>query len=638
MKEQPGTISSLLRAGLGLIVLGGGSMLGGLALQALLGVPGGDAPGKSPSPSAAIEGIAPEALIDRPETEAENKAVTAQEYMMVAAHPVAAQIGAAILDEGGSAVDAIIASQIALNLVEPQSSGIGGGGFLLVWDAKTGGLTSYDGRETAPANGSGDYVLQQDGAFRPFMEAVTGGASVGVPGILRMLELAHQDHGTLPWAPLFTPTIQLAEKGFPISPRLNGLLQDAPYLKDMEPAGSYFYDTATGKPHPIGTILRNPDLARSLRAIATGGADAFYTGPLAEDIVTAVQTAPRNPRALSLTDLANYTAKRRDNLCLTYRIYQVCGMAPPSSGGSTVLQILGLMEQSERDIRKTDPLSADGIQIFGEAMRLAFADRNRFLADTDFVSVPLKEMLSPAYLVRRARTMDFSHAPKVPREAGNPTNDHAFLPNVLDDSPELPSTSHLVAVDRTGSVATMTTSIETGFGSRVMVGGFLLNNQLTDFAWSDVENGLPIANRYEPNKRPRSSMAPTLVFGPDGQPRLALGSPGGSRIIGYVAKTVMAVLDWDMSLQRAIETTHFLNRNGAMEIEEDPNLDGIAATLTARGYDVQRRAMASGLHGVEFIGGQYIGGVDPRREGLAVGEGNLSSDLDQVFDRLIPQR
>jgi gamma-glutamyltranspeptidase/glutathione hydrolase len=630
MTERAGTLSSLLRAGLGLVVIGGGAMLGGWALQALLGVPGGTQ--QATSPAATVEGIAPESLIAR----SASKTVTAQDFMMVAAHPAAAQIGAAILDQGGSAVDAIIATQMALTLVEPQSSGIGGGGFLLVWDAETDTLTSYDGRETAPAQGSNDYVLQQDGNFRPFMEVVTGGASVGVPGIVRMLELAHGDHGTLPWQPLFTPTIDLAEKGFPISPRLHGLLQQAPFLKDMEPAGSYFYDSETGQPYPVGTMLHNPDLAETLRIIATQGADAFYTGPLADKLVTAVQTAVRNPGALSRTDLEAYEAVRRDNLCLTYRVYQVCGMAPPSSGGSTVLQILGLMEQSERDIRETEPLSPEGIQIFGEAMRLAFADRNRFLADTDFVTVPLKEMLAPAYLVRRARTMDFSNATKVPRDAGNPTNDHAFLPGILDDSPELPSTSHLVAVDRNGTVATMTTSIETGFGSRVMVGGFLLNNQLTDFAWSDMENGLPIANRYEPKKRPRSSMAPTLVFDPVGQPRLAIGSPGGSRIIGYVAKTVMGVLDWDMSLQQAIESPHFLNRNGAMELEADTSLDGVAETLAAQGYDIQRRSMASGLHGVEFKDGRLIGGVDPRREGLAVGEGNLTSDLDQVFGGLIP--
>lgn len=630
MPGRPG-ITSYLKALFGVFAIGGVAVLGGVTLQLILGSPSPNTSTETIA-AASVETIAPEKLVTR----AGSNTVYARNYMMVAAHPVAAQVGAAILADGGSASDAIIAAQMVLNLVEPQSSGIGGGGFLLVWDAAKQELYSYDGRETAPAASDGSYVTDKDGKFRPFMEVVTGGASVGVPGIVRMLEMAHNRHGTLPWSSLFDPAIALAEDGFPVSPRLNGLLQSAPFLKDMEPAASYFYDPETGEPRAVGDILHNPALADTFRAIARGGADAFYTGPLAEAMVAAVQGASRNPGHLSLDDLAGYQAKQRDNLCLHYRIYRVCGMAPPSSGGSTVLQILGLLEYGPRAIGNLPPLSSDSIAIFGEAMRLAFADRDRFLADTDFVDVPLAEMLTVPYLTRRAALMDFTDGEKTRQEPGNPLDEQAFAPNALDDSPELPSTSHLVAVDRNGSVASMTTSIETGFGSRLMVGGFLLNNQLTDFAWSQERDGVPIANRYEPGKRPRSSMAPTLVFGPEGEPRLAIGSPGGSRIIGYVAQAIVGVLDWELSVQEAIDMPHFLNRNGSMELEQVPELDWAAEALAGKGYQVSRRDMASGLHGVEMSGGLLIGGADPRREGLAVGEDNLNRDLDAVFSSLIP--
>jgi gamma-glutamyltranspeptidase/glutathione hydrolase len=641
MTRNPSLLETLGRAAVGVAVIGGLSMLGGGAISWVL--PGGTAPvtahgapAVSEAPgtetTAAAESIAPEAATGFADTDV----TRASNYMMVAAHPVASQVGARVLDDGGSAVDALIAAQMVLNLVEPQSSGIGGGGFLLVWDPETEALTSYDGRETAPAEGTSDYTRDEDGGFRPFHDALTGGASVGVPGLLRMLELAHQDHGVREWSALFAPAIALAEKGFPISPRLHGLIASAQTLGDMEPAASYFY--RDGTPRPVGHVLRNPDFAETLRLIAKDGATAFHEGPLAERIVEAVRNAPRNPGALSLADLAGYEAKRRGSLCLAYRVYRVCGMPPPSSGGSTVLQILGLLENADRDITALAPFSADGIHVFSEAMRLAFADRNLFLADTDFVSVPLAEMLAAPYLARRAGTMDFSNATKQPRRAGNPMSDRAALPRAPDDSIEMPSTTHLVAVDRDGRVATMTTSIEQGFGSRVMVGGFLLNNQLTDFAWREMRDGKLVANRYEPGKRPRSSMAPTLVFGPDGAPYLAIGSPGGSRIIGYVAKSLVGVLDWGMTLQDAISAPHFLNRNGPLELEDRPELDGVAGELEARGYVVERRSMASGLHGIMITEDGLIGGADPRREGLAVGEDNLTHDLDAVFADLLARR
>lgn len=626
---------ALLRAGIGLIGLGGLAMLGGLALAALLGDPG-DTPTRTAED---VESIAPEPAGPvgvGAEGSATEAPVYARDYMMVAAHPVAAHVGAAVLDDGGSAMDAVIAAQMVLNLVEPQSSGIGGGGFLLVWDAPSETLHSYDGRETAPAAGDGGYVRTPDGGFRNFFEALTGGASVGVPGLLRMLEMAHRDHGKADWASLFQPAITLAEDGFPVSPRLHALLTDAPFLRDMPVAREYFYGPE-GAPHPVGHVLRNPELAESFRRIAAEGADAFYTGPLARRIVQAVRGADRNPGRLSTADLAGYQAKRRDNLCLDYRVYRVCGMGPPSSGGSTVLQILGLLEAAPKRIADTAPFSPEGIQLFTEAQRLAFADRNRFLADRDFVDVPLAAMLAPDYLRRRAALMDLGVGEKTPQPPGNPTDDRAFVPGALDDSLELPSTTHLVAVDRDGSVASMTSSIETGFGSRVMVGGFLLNNQLTDFSWrAEAEDGTPIANRYQPRKRPRSSMAPTLVFGPDDAPRLAIGSPGGSRIIGYVARSLVAVLDWEYSVQEAVSLPHTVNRNGALDLEDGPALDAAAEAMAARGYTVERRAMTSGLHGVEFTGGLLLGGADPRREGAAVGEGTLNRDLSEVFRDLIP--
>ncbi len=642
MTRKTGSFTSLFRAAIGVAAVGGVTVLGGVVLAALFGDPSDRTATSpmaiSPTPSsparspASAEGVAPEASSGQ----TSKNAVYADEFMMVAAHPVAAQVGAAMLADGGTAADAIIAAQMVLNLVEPQSSGIGGGGFLLYWDAERDDLYSYDGRETAPSQGTDDYLRSADGGFKSFSEALTGGASVGVPGLLRMLEMAHRDHGALPWSGLFQPAIDLAEAGFPVSPRLNALIQESALLGEMEPAASYFFDPESREALEVGTIRLNPELAQTFRAVAEGGADAFYSGPIAEAMVSAVQGAARNPGALSLEDLAAYKAMRRENLCLHYRIYRVCGMAPPSSGGSTVLQILGLLEYAPRDIRQQAGVSADGIQTFAEAMRLAFADRNQFLADSDFVDVPLSEMLAVPYLSQRAATMDFGDGPKTDRAPGDPVGDRALLQRLSpDDSVELPSTTHLVAVDRNGSVASMTSSIENGFGSRVMVGGFLLNNQLTDFAWRPERDGKPVANRYEPNKRPRSSMAPILVFGPGGAPRLAIGSPGGSRIIGYVAKTLVGVLDWELSIQEAIETPHFLNRNGDMELEEGSDLDAAAVLLEKRGYSVSRRAMASGLHGVEFSGGVLVGGADPRREGMAVGERNLERDLGKVFETLL---
>jgi gamma-glutamyltranspeptidase/glutathione hydrolase len=541
--------------------------------------------------------------------------VVAKHDMVVAANPLAAQAGREMLRRGGGAIDAAIATQMVLNLVEPQSSGIGGSAFLLYWSERDRRVESYDGREIAPAAARSDRFLGPDGAPLAFMDAVVGGRSVGVPGTLKMLALAHGKRGRLPWAQLFEPAIHLAEEGFAISPRLHDMLGKEKNLARFEPARGYFYD-ADGGPKPIGTRLRNPALAATLRAIAERGPDAFYTGAIAAEIVSAVTHAPVNPGDMTQDDLAGYQAKERPPVCGRYRRYRICGMGPPSSGGSAVLEILGLLERF--DLRRLQPLSAQGVHLFAEAARLAYADRDRYLADSDFVSVPLAGLLDRGYLAGRSRLID----PQQDRgraEPGSPPASHASL---WGDgaSFDLPSTSHFAVVDAAGDAISMTTTIENEFGSRLMVDGFLLNNELTDFSFLPEVNGRAVANRVEPGKRPRSSMAPTLVFGPDGKLLLAIGSPGGSEIINYVALTLIAVLDWGYDVQAAIDLVHVSNSNGDTDVELGPSGDALAAELRTRGHVVARKALESGLHGIMRTRRGLEGGADPRREGVALGD------------------
>ena len=469
---------------------------------------------------------APEAATGEPQAQALRSAAPATQHMIAAANPHAAEAGREILRAGGSAVDAAIAAQLVLTLVEPQSSGIGGGGFLLHYRAKDGGVAAYDGRETAPAAATPELFLDAEGRPMGFWEAVVGGRSVGVPGLLRMLELAHQDHGRLPWAFLFEPAIRLAESGFEVSPRLHGLIAKDRFLARQAEARDYFYD-AEGQALAVGSLRRNEALAGVLRLVAWGGTEAFYEGEVAEAIVATVR-GTANPGDMSLEDLSGYQAKRRDALCRPYRQWQVCGMPPPTSGGVAVLQILGLLERF--DLAALDPNGADAAHLIAEAGRLAFADRNQFLADDDFVAVPLDALLDPAYLARRSAliTLDGSLGKAKP----GLSSESAAMPS--QDDP--PSTSHLVVVDGKGNAVSMTSSIESAFGARHMVRGFLLNNELTDFSFRPEAGGRPVANRVEPGKRPRSSMAPVIVLDDDGRFLLALGSPGGSRIIGYVAR------------------------------------------------------------------------------------------------------
>jgi gamma-glutamyltranspeptidase/glutathione hydrolase len=552
----------------------------------------------------------------RPEVAASSPAETfARHQIVAAAHPLAVEAGRRILREGGSAVDAAIAVQMVLALVEPQSSGIGGGGFLLHYDPAGHLLESYDGRETAPASAGPDMFLGPDGTPLQFYDAVVGGLSVGVPGVLRMLELAHKEHGRLPWAQLFAPAIKLAEDGFPVSPRLAESIADDDYLGKMPDTARYFYD-AGGKPLAAGTRLRNPALAAALRAIADRGADAFYSGRIAQDIVATVNRAKPRSGGMTLADLAGYRAQKRTVPCGTYRIYRVCGMGPPSSGGITVLQILGMLRRF--DMAAEQPLSVAATHRFAEASRLAYADRDRYLGDPDFVKMPLAGMIDSAYLDGRSQLIHDDRA-SPDAEPGHPPGDATIGASQRQFEPI--STSHMVIVDRSGNIVTFTTTVENAFGSRLMTDGFILNNQLTDFSFRPSVDGRPIANRVAAGKRPRSSMAPVIVFDREsGAPVYALGSPGGANIIDYVAEALVALLDWNLSPAEAAALPHVINRNGPTLLEADRGLESVGAALTAMGDTVKFQPIDSGLNIVALGRNGMVGASDPRREGVALGD------------------
>ena len=542
--------------------------------------------------------------------------VRAKTQMVVAANPIAAQAGLDVLRAGGSAADAVVAVQATLGLVEPQSSGLAGGAFLVWYDAATGKVTTIDGRETAPAAATGDLFLGPDGKPLDFMAAVVGGRSVGTPGVVRLLEMVHDRHGKLPWKDLLEPAARLAETGFAVSPRLAALIaEDAETLAAQPTMKAYFLDAA-GKPLEAGATLRNPDYAATLRSLAEGGADAFYAGPIAEAIVAAVTSHPTNPGRLSLEDMAAYKAKERPPVCAAYRGHDVCGMGPPSSGALTVGQILGMLSPFDiATLGKDDP---EAWRLIGDATRLAFADRGRYMADADFVALP-KGLLNADYLASRAALLRRPTAlGKEEAVAGNPPRDKADLRRDGIEY-EQPATTHFVVVDAAGNVASVTSSIESGFGARLMAAGMLLNNQLTDFSFAPEENGAAVANRVEPGKRPRSSMAPTIVLR-DGKPAFALGSPGGSNIIPYVANTIIALIDWKMDMQSAISLPHLSNRFGRYDLEAGTPAEAFAKDLEALGFATKAVDLNSGLHGVAFTPDGLEGGADPRREGVAVGD------------------
>lgn len=547
---------------------------------------------------------------------AQHDLVHAKTHMMASANPYASKAGMEILNDGGNAIDAMVAVQLVLGLVEPQSSGLGGGAFLVYFDGTENRLTTYDGRETAPADATADMFLDQNGQPMRFFDAVVGGRSVGTPGTVKLLHETHKKHGKLAWERLFEPAIHLAENGFKVSPRLNSLISNsAESLYRFEATRNYFL-SEEGVPLFPGTIIKNVEYANTLRMIAKNGADAFYKGELAERIVQTVQNAPGNPGKLSLDDLSGYRIKERNPVCLNYREHDICGMGPPSSGALTVGQILGILEPY--DLRKLGPTAPESWRLIGDASRLAFADRSQYMADSDFVKLP-KGLLNKSYLEQRSKLLSRQNAlgqdDVLP---GNPPQDHASN-FAADNSLELPSTSHFSIADRFGNVLSMTTTIENGFGSRLMVGGFLLNNELTDFSFVPEIGGQLVANRIEPGKRPRSSMTPTIVM-KDGKPVLAVGSPGGSRIIGYVAKTLIAWIDWDMDVQSAINLPHLLNRFGTYDLEKGTTAEQLEKPLEKLGYKTEIRDLNSGLHAIEITTQGFEGGADPRREGLAVGQ------------------
>jgi len=557
----------------------------------------------------------------------------ASEHMAAAANPLAAEAGREMLRKGGSAIDAAIAMQAVLTLVEPQSSGIGGGAMIVLWDGKQ--VRTYDGRETAPAGATEKLFLQADGKPMPFPQAQIGGRSVGTPGVLRALEMAHKQHGRLPWATLFEPAIKLAEQGFAISPRLHSLLESDPVIRKSPDMAAYFLNR-DGSVKAVGTRLQNPALAAVLKRIATEGPDALHKGPIAEEIVAKVQ-GHANPGSLSLNDLQHYQAKERAPLCTDYKRWQVCGMPPPSSGGIAVAQILGTLQALEsRDPRLSltplKPLKTDkpagiepapqAVHLIAEAERLAYADRAQYVADTDFVPVPVKGLVDPGYLTSRAsligeRSMG-SAKPGTP-----PGVQVAYAP---DRSPLRISTSQVVAVDDLGGAVSMTTTIEAAFGSHLMVQGFLLNNQMTDFSFIPEENGQKVANRVEPGKRPRSSMAPTLIFDRNSGEFLAsVGSPGGSQIIEYVAKTTVGLLDWNLDPQSAISLPNFGSRNGPTELEQGQFSPALIQALKDKGHVVNEIDMTSGTQAIVRVKdaqgkASLKGGADPRREGEALGD------------------
>ncbi len=533
-------------------------------------------------------------------------------FMAVTANPLATDAVVEILQAGGTAADAAIAAQLVLGLVEPQSSGLGGGGFLLYHDARENRLRAYDGRETAPAAAQPERFLGTDGKPLPFFEAAVGGRSVGVPGLPALLDLVYRNHGRTLWPKLFGPALRLAVEGFPMSPRLHKLLAEDRYLRE-DPAAQRLYYETDGRPKPVGTRIVNRAYGFALLALAQHGTKIFYEGPIGRDIAAAVRGHENNPGDLSEADMAAYRPLEREPIC-GERLggYRVCGMPPPSSGGIAVLQLLTFAET----LAGQAPLSPESVHRFAESGRLTFADRARYLADPAFVDVPVKALLAPAYLAARAQSI------RAEASMGRAAAGELTVKQRLGEgaSAELPATTHLSIVDTEGNAVAMTSSVEAAFGSRIMVHGFLLNNQLTDFSFRPEMDGKPVANRVEANKRPLSSMAPTIIYDKAGRIAAILGSPGGSQIINYVAKTILALLAWNLMPVEAVALPHYGSRNGPTELERGTQAEQLRPALERLGHTVSVQDMTSGLSVILRRGDGWIGAADPRREGAARGE------------------
>nr|WP_232360897.1 gamma-glutamyltransferase [Paraneptunicella aestuarii] len=541
------------------------------------------------------------------------KAHVAKQYMVSTANPYASWVGKQVIKRGGNAIDAAVAIQAMLTLVEPQSSGIGGGSFILYWDNKNKRLHTFDGRETAP-DAANQYLFIKDRKSIPWKEAVVGGRSVGVPGTLKALEMAQKEFGKLAWKDLFNEAIDTAYQGFTVSQRLETLLSwDLhPGLKEFNSSKRYFYPN--GEYIKQGTVQKNGDFAAVLFGIAKEGSDFFYKGDLAKQIAKTVQTSTINPGLLEESDINNYQAKKRDPVCGNYKTYKICGMAPPASGGISVFQILKMLEDYKLEQYKPNQLEA--VHLITQSSRLAFADREAYIADPDFTHLPFGALINNTYLQKRLKLIDPAKDMKKAR-AGSAYST-AFIQ--VDNAFDLPNTSHISIVDKEGNAVSMTSSIEYAFGSGLMVEGFLLNNQLTDFAFLPNRGKYKALNRVQAGKRPRSSMSPTMVFDEEGELYFVIGSPGGSRIINYVAQTLVGVLDWGLDVQQAINLPKFTHRNDYVALEEGTDIVKLQQGLEKLGHEVKIIDLNSGLHGILIKDGKLIGGADPRREGVAVGE------------------
>ncbi len=531
-------------------------------------------------------------------------AQAAPKTMVAAANPMAVEAGLEALRRGGTALDAAVAVQMVLGVVEPQASGIGGGGFLMYYDGATGKIDVYDGRETAPAGATPGMFLGADGKPLPFIQAAWSGISVGVPGAVAMLELAHKEHGKLAWNTLFPAAIALARDGFPAPPRLARALERISQPLARDPGIRSVFFNADGSPKKVGDKVVNAALAETMQAIADRGPSALLEGPVAQEIVALVHSHTR-PGTLALSDLANYKPVKREPLCGPYRVWIVCGMPPPSSGGIAILQILGLLEPFALWKDKPDDLRS--LHLIAEASRLAFADRDRYVGDPAFVSVPVAGLISPAYLNERRKLMSPDHSMGVVA-AGVP-------PGYVERG-----TSHMSIVDQWGNAVAFTTTVESVFGNLTMVRGLILNNQLTDFSPVPEIDGRLVANRVEPGKRPRSSISPTFVLDGDRKLVATVGSAGGARIIGDTLQALIGMLDWDLSPQAALALPRVINMNGDTELEQGTAISAQAEALRAMGHQVQVRRHDGGLTGIRRFEDGWQGGADPRRDGVAVGE------------------